>query len=753
MKRSFLILLLNLLGLGAFAQVEVTFPVNRLVFQRDNNNRGVVFIGGTFNDFCDRIEARLLPVQGGTSVGWTTISSNPQGGVFNGALAADGGWYRLEVRTIRSGSAISSSSVEKVGVGEVFLISGQSNAQGYFGFGQQGAQDDRVNTVSNFYSFGNITPVYPEFSKLDADTRIAPKGDGAWCWGQLGDKLVQRLNVPVLFLNAAWEGLSVGDFTVSADGGSGRNVFSGYVAPAGYPYNSVREIIQYYINMLGVRSVLWHQGETDNWVGTPTSVYVDRLRYLISRTRQDTGKNIAWVVSRVSLIENRTSQTIIDGQNIVINTGSNVFPGPETDYILERVDGTHFSATGLGLLATAWNNSLTNSFFQNSQPVMARDPLTLSSACISSGNQPLRLTAVSSMNSYVWNTGATGNSLQIGNGTYQATGFDAYGNAYFSPKLNYFRTILSAKPSVSASGATSFCEDKSVTLSSNYEFGNTWSNSASSRSVTVNSAGNYSVTHRNVYGCVSTSDATEVRTFPLPQPSVTLTGNQDICSGTSVQLESNIRTGIQWNNGSSSPAITVTSSGNYFVRAVNEYGCEKNSSPIRITVYNTPAQPLAVRAGTYSVESLISGDTTNLFYEWKLENNPLLTTTVNRFKASQTGNYTVNAYKNYTLADNSILKCVSETSPFLYFVLSPEDDGVSFYPNPLVTEDLTVETLEDIDHAYIVIHDLYGRLIYESYVDLLNVPRKIDLSRLPAGQYMVMIKNNRFKLTKRIIKI
>lgn len=753
MKKGFFILVLNLITFLAFSQVEVTFPVNRLVFQRDNNNRAVVFIGGTYNEFCDRIDARLIPIQGGSQVDWTVISNNPQNGVFSGAVAASGGWYRLEVRTMRSGSVGSTSSIEKVGVGEVFLISGQSNAQGYLGYGQQGAQDDRVNTITNFYSAGNQTPVYPEFNKLEANTRIAPKGDGAWCWGQLGDKLVSKLNVPVLFLNAAWEGLSIGDFKVSANGGSGRNVFSGYVAPAGYPYNSIREIINYYVNMLGVRSVLWHQGETDNWISTSTNQYVEDLRYVMDRTRQDSNKNIAWVISRVSRFENRTYQPVIDAQNIVINTASNAFAGPETDQIQDRHDGTHFSTQGLSILADYWNNSLNTTFFQNSQPVMARDPLVIDASCDPSNAQPVRLNAGGSYSAYQWNTGNNGSSLNILNGTYQAKAFDQYGNAFFSPRLNYFRPIVSGKPQISVNGPTTFCEGKSVTLSSSYDFGNTWSNNSQDRNTTVSAAGSYSVSHRNVYGCVNNSDAVEVKNNPLPRPVITALGKTDICSDTFLQLESNIKDNIQWNTGQTSGEISVNNPGAYTVKATNEFGCENTSPAVTVKVYSAPSEPSIFKNGAYTIESLISGDTLNVNYEWRLENNLLNNTNRNLLKARQTGNYSLNLYKNYTLADNSVLKCVSPVTPVLYFLIDPADDGISMYPNPVVDDRLTIETLEDIDQAHISIYDISGRFITSYFVALFDAPKRLDVSFLQPGNYLVHLKNNRYSITKRIIKI
>ncbi|WP_332368862.1 hypothetical protein [Spirosoma telluris] len=78
------------------------------------------------------------------------------------------------------------TTVERVGIGEVFIVSGQSNGQGV----HQNApnpQNDLVNCVNYQYpsdGFPNDPPA-PVFTLLDNTPgfSIAPKGIGSWCWG------------------------------------------------------------------------------------------------------------------------------------------------------------------------------------------------------------------------------------------------------------------------------------------------------------------------------------------------------------------------------------------------------------------------------------------------------------------------------------------------------------------------------------------------------------------------------------------
>lgn len=126
------ILLFISLGHGAFAQLTVTFPATRAVFQRDNANQSTLYIGGGFSDCLDQVEARVVPrVAGqGTATGWTVIQVAPSGGQFYGTLVVSGGWYNLEVRGILGGNVTGTSTVERVGVGEVFLVGGPIQCHG-----------------------------------------------------------------------------------------------------------------------------------------------------------------------------------------------------------------------------------------------------------------------------------------------------------------------------------------------------------------------------------------------------------------------------------------------------------------------------------------------------------------------------------------------------------------------------------------------------------------------------------------------
>ena len=307
------VLLLFSLAHGAFAQLTITFPATRAVFQRDNANQSTLYIGGTFSNCLDQVEARVVPrVAGqGTATGWTLIQIAPSGGQFYGNIAVAGGWYNLEVRGTLGGNVTGTSTVERVGVGEVFLVAGQSNATGGDGLPNgPSATDDRVNSV-NFQNFnpnnGTIQPYSsvqlpcPEFVHLDAEVKTAPFGNYAWCWGIFGDSLARKLNVPVMIFNAGWAGSAMFNWQESIDPNATTVSTFGNPYPAGLPFGHLRLALNYYIAQQGYRAVLWHQGEADNFIENSREGYRNGLRSIIQASRSLSGKpNLAWVVARAS---------------------------------------------------------------------------------------------------------------------------------------------------------------------------------------------------------------------------------------------------------------------------------------------------------------------------------------------------------------------------------------------------------------------------------------------------------------------
>lgn len=197
-----------LISCEVFAQVQVTFPVARIVFQRNNANQSAITITGLCPANTQRMEVMLTATAAGygsSTNGYVVLDNQPVNGQFSGQVTLSGGWYHLDVRAISNEQTIGSTRITPIGVGEVFAIAGQSNGQGVLPNRETvAATDDRVSTATH-YNFSDTIrlPLPPTYSRITKDITISPRGLTSWCWGKLGDLLAQRLNVPVLFYNAA----------------------------------------------------------------------------------------------------------------------------------------------------------------------------------------------------------------------------------------------------------------------------------------------------------------------------------------------------------------------------------------------------------------------------------------------------------------------------------------------------------------------------------------------------------------------
>lgn len=393
----------------AQSPLTITHPMSRLVVQRGADGNGRLYVSGRLATAADRVEAQLTPVSPGqgTATAWQLLQANPTNNQFLGSVTAAGGWYVLTVRTIVGNSITAQSTVQPVGIGEVFVTAGQSNSRGLgIGDNDLGTATDRVNaidTINHSYppgapalvSSGDPSPV-PFFTALTAAKRIFPMAESSWGWGELGDYIVNRYNVPVAFYVTGWDGSAVINWLNSANGIPTCNLY--YCVqnwPNLQPYTNLQNVMRYYLSMAGVRAVLWHQGEAEYDVQRDyISQYADRLRALIQKARQDFGnRNMAWVVARASFNGQITTPDVVAQQEAVIATPNfNVFQGPYNDTIQNRNAGqldVHFKNSsrlsphpryylnpasipvdmGLSRFARNWNNSLNDSFFQNAQPI------------------------------------------------------------------------------------------------------------------------------------------------------------------------------------------------------------------------------------------------------------------------------------------------------------------------------------------------------------------------------------------------
>ncbi|WP_338874496.1 sialate O-acetylesterase [Spirosoma sp. SC4-14] len=681
--------------------VKITYPESRAVFQRGTDNVSTIYLSGNYYQPVDSVQARVVAEVAGQGIDtpWTTIQRNPQGGIFQGSVRAQGGWYRLEIQAFSGGVVLGNDVIRKVGVGEVFIITGQSNAQGFQNFGAVGAADDRVNCVT----YDNITansladPPAPTFQQLGATSLIGPRGQSAWCWGYLGDLIAKQYNVPVLFINTAWQATVIKNWRESSDGIITKNIFAMGTPyenfPAGMPYANLVIALRYYCSLQGLRAVLWQQGENDNVpLHSTRAAYANDMQYLVNKTRSDTDRYPAWVLARSSYNAGEVSQDIIQAQNDVINTyNNNVFAGPFTDNIqIPRYEGdVHFGGDGLKELGQAWFNSLNNIFFATSRPLTPLPQPTLKVAC--SGSNTLSVSLPDAYKSYSWNTGQATQNLTISTaGVYRATLKDKNGNTFLSPTIDVQGIIQPTVPTIALSSSPS-------------------------------------------------------------QPAAV---QQQVCADSALNLIATTSTGSipLWSTGIASKTISLTTSGTYSVQAINVYGCKSaQSSSFTLTVRPKLPAPTVQQVGTYSLQAVLPTPTGGMDqFDWRRASE-IIPQTNATIKVIVSGNYSARAKTTFTVTNGANLTCYSDYSAPQPFTFDQTTGGVSVYPNPTTNGSVTIETIENLKNALVDVYSLTGQQLGSYTVPLFDERKSVDLSGLSQGVYIIRVRAAGFDVSRRII--
>ncbi|MDD5706042.1 MAG: sialate O-acetylesterase [Kiritimatiellae bacterium] len=267
-------------------------------------------------------------------------------------LSVTGGSHRIAVRALDGSNEVARRVVENVGVGEVFIMTGQSNA-GNCGWPKTAPVDERVTA----YCPGCKT------WRHAYDPQPWQGGSGGSPWPAFGDAMARALDVPVGLLQVA-------------SPGSGVNAWS--PTNASSAYNSVKNAIKM-MGPKGVRAILWHQGETDVSLRTTADTYAATLNACIAKSREDAGWEIPWGIATVTFIP--SSKSTNDGDRVragqrKVCEGTAVFQGPTTDDMIGpewRFDTIHMNGKGLREHGRRWAESVLKNLFPD-VPANAMNP-------------------------------------------------------------------------------------------------------------------------------------------------------------------------------------------------------------------------------------------------------------------------------------------------------------------------------------------------------------------------------------------
>jgi hypothetical protein len=316
---------------GANPNLALQSPLDYQVFQRASRARGVVRVRGKAKPDCDKVEARLSgqSAEGPLPDKWQALKLG-EGRAFEGDLPAPaGGWYRLEVKALKGDRPVAETAVDHVGVGEVFVMAGQSNATN--------CSPDKLKQKSGMVStFGG------DGWRLGDDPQpgVHDNTGGGSPWPAFGDALYAKYKVPVGIASVGHAGTSVNQWQ------PGGELFKHLLTRVGQ------------LGRNGFRGVLWHQGESD--VNMPGDEYAKKMGNLIQGSKKEAGWDFPWFVAQVSYQNpyNTSFAAVRSGQKKLWDTGV-ALEGPDTDTLGgdnrdNNGAGIHLSAKGLNAHGKMW---------------------------------------------------------------------------------------------------------------------------------------------------------------------------------------------------------------------------------------------------------------------------------------------------------------------------------------------------------------------------------------------------------------
>lgn len=196
-------------------------------------------------------------------------------------------------------------------------------------------------------------------------------------------------------------------------------------------------------------------------------------------------------------------------------------------------------------------------------------------------------------------------------------------------------TVLPAPTPLTISGPTSLCTGETITLTSSYASGNSWSpNGESSSSISVTSPGTYTVSAITSCGTLTASHTVTLNT--PPPASITPNGPTSFCPGGSVTLSSGSSSGNSWSTGATTPSITVTTAGTYVLTVTDI--CGPSSVSQQVIILSSPNPQISGNASFCTGQSTTltaSGGDTYLWSNGETTASITITTP---------GNYTVTAF-------------------------------------------------------------------------------------------------------------
>jgi len=356
--------LLTLLSLAAISlhatDLTLTLPLDYQVVQRFTPDKGLIRITGELSeDVPPDAAAQVRVVNDDKQMTWLQVNSVKGRKIIASYEAPAGGWWKVEVQVVHGGKQLALGSVAHVGIGEVFVIAGQSNSANH---GQE-KQATKTRRVASFDG---------KSWRIADDPQPGASGGGGSFVPPFADAVVAKENVPVGIIACGIGATSVREWLPK--GATFPNpptlvsrveqLPNGQWASKGAAYDAFIARMKS-VPPQGFRAVLWHQGESDanqkDATRTlPGKLYREHLEKIIRDSRRAIGWDAPWFVAQASyhVPGDEGSDDIRAAQASLWRDGI-ALEGPDSDALKGKLrerdgQGVHFSGPGLREHGAKW---------------------------------------------------------------------------------------------------------------------------------------------------------------------------------------------------------------------------------------------------------------------------------------------------------------------------------------------------------------------------------------------------------------